>query len=138
MNVLLIILAIAVVFGCGLWIYSSKVLTPAFEAEKNKTKELVRDILPGVRIHAINSPRHVHLTFEGSEYTIYGPHWKDFEDGGPKTSVFRIEANRHVKCVWQRLHADTKELNAQHLRDALEVVRKGTPQTTDAQSPVTV
>ena len=62
MTFLLTILAIVVVVGYGLSVYNAKVLAPAFETEKNKTKQLVRDILPAVKIHAINSPRDVRLT----------------------------------------------------------------------------
>jgi hypothetical protein len=135
MTVLLTILGIVIVAGYGFSIYNAKILAPAFEAKKNKTKQLVRDILPAVRIHAINSPRDIHLTYLGSEYFVSGPHWKDDEDGGPKTCAFRVGPDRRVTCVWQRFHPDSKELNAQYFREALEFLKTETPNQAAQTTP---
>lgn len=124
MTVLLTILVIIIVAGLGFSIYNSKVLASALEAEKNRTKQLIRELLPEVKIHAVNSPRDVHLTYLGTEYVVYGPHWKDREDGGPKTSVFSIDADRKVTSVWQHFHEDKKELNARYFRDALGAIKE--------------
>jgi hypothetical protein len=126
MTVLLTILVTIVIAGLGFSIYNSKVSAPAFEAEKNRTKHLIRELLPGVKIHAVNSPRDVHLTYLGTEYVVYGPHWKDGEDGGSKTSVFSIDAGRKVTCVWQHFHEDKKELNARYFREALGAIKEKT------------
>ena len=127
-----VIIATAVMLGIGLLLwgfatYFEKVVQPALEVESKKTKQLIRSLLPGVSIHAAKSSRDIHITYSSTEYIIYGPHWKDGEDGGPRTSVFSIDAYRKCTCVWQRFHEDKEELNALYLNEALESIKKTAP-----------
>ena len=89
--------------------------------------QLVRDVLPGVRIHALILRLHTHLTYREIEYFISVPNYKSDEDGGPGTSVFRYDSDRRVTPLWQRFHADSKELNARYYREALEFIKTEAP-----------
>jgi hypothetical protein len=127
MTTALIILACVIVAGYGFSLYNTKILAPAFETERKEIMKLVREALPGVKIHELNPRLHTWLTYLGTEYFISVPNYKSGEDGGPNTSVSKVCHDRRITSIWQKFHADSKVVNAQYFSEALKVIKAETP-----------